>query len=129
MATDHAREVGEGCEAHQPTFRWADGLMVTRDQVQQWLRRAALATGMPPERLGSHSLRIGGACALYHHCKDLERVRRFGRWATAVFHVYLWETSGDSTGMAEGMARPQGVLLAARGLGARATGGVSQHRG
>ena len=89
-------------------------------------RRAALATGVPPDRLGSHSLRIGGACAIYHHCKDLEKVRRFGRWATAVFHVYLWETAGDSTGMAEGMARPQGVLLAARGLGAQATGGIAQ---
>ncbi len=69
-------------------------------------------------------MRIGGACAIYHASKDLELVRRYGRWATSVFHVYLWETGEDAKGLAEKMAVPRGVLLASRGLGVTARGGV-----
>ena len=73
--------------------------------------------------MGTHSLRIGGACAIYHSCKDLEQVRRFGRWATSVFHVYLWEVAGTTKGLAARMAEPHGVLMAARGLGAATAAG------
>ena len=29
---------------------------------------------------------------MYHIVGDLQQVRRFGRWSTDTFHVYLWES-------------------------------------
>ena len=54
--------------------------------------------------MGSHSLRIGGATALYHHTDDLKRVRRFGRWQSGTFHSYLWEAHEHPKSLAENMA-------------------------
>ena len=56
---------GAGSEALKPLFRWASGQMLKRTQVQSLRRWAAVATGLPPDRLMSHSLRIGGASALF----------------------------------------------------------------
>ena len=117
LRTRFPERFGDGAESHLPVFRWAGGAAVTRTQLQEWLRRAALACGVPPARLGTHSLRIGGACAIYHGCRDLEQVRRFGRWATSVFHVYLWEAAGDAKGLAAKMVVPHGTLLASRPIG------------
>ena len=69
-----------GPQSHEPLFRWANGSAITRMDICRWLERAALAQGVPAERVGSHSLRIGGATALYNQFKDIELVKRFGRW-------------------------------------------------
>jgi len=106
-----------GSEASLPLFRWPDGSMLKRSEIQSWLRRAGAACGTPPDLLGSHSLRIGGACALYHAGHDTELIKRWGRWASAAFHVYLWETAEQSKGVAKTMVNAPGTLIAARGLG------------
>ena len=59
---------------------------------------------MPPERFRSHSLRIGGATALYHKFKDIEIVKRMGRWKSSAFQGYLWSAEEDSKGLAQQMA-------------------------
>ena len=46
-----------------PVFGW-DGKGITRDAVSDLLRVAACALGFPPELIGSHSLRKGGATAM-----------------------------------------------------------------
>ena len=60
---------------------------------------------------------ILGACALYHAGHDTELIKRWGRWASAAFHVYLWETAEQSKGVAKTMVSAPGTLIAARGLG------------
>eukprot|EP00959_Pyramimonas_sp_CCMP1952_P299368 6261160-Pyramimonas_sp.AAC.1 len=59
---------------------------------------------MDPNDLGSHSLRIGGASALYAAFKDTALVQRWGRWSSDAFQGYLWEARGMAEGVASSMA-------------------------
>ncbi|CAE8671228.1 unnamed protein product [Polarella glacialis] len=62
-----------GKEAHLPLFRWSNGKVIRRDEVQHTPREAATAAGLPPERFMSHSLRIGGASGnrRNRNCKEV----------------------------------------------------------
>ena len=55
----------EGPEALMPLFRWSSGGVLKRMEIQNILQKAARAVGLPAERFQSHSLRIGGASALF----------------------------------------------------------------
>eukprot|EP00974_Lingulodinium_polyedra_P097241 9424411-Lingulodinium_polyedra.AAC.1 len=59
-------------EPREPLFRLEDGTLLKRQDVQRLLGMAALAAGEDPSRVGSHSLRIGGATAMYHQLRDLD---------------------------------------------------------
>ena len=41
---------------------------------------------------------------MYHSVPDLQAVRRFGRWASDAFHVYLWESHEQMQGISRRMA-------------------------
>lgn len=110
----------EGYESDLPLFRWTKGEAVRRDLVKSWLERAAVAEGVPPDRIGSHSLRIGGATALYHVTGDLDLVRRYGRWSSQAHNLYLWEAQEQANGVAEAMSKGTTTLMAQRSLGAEA---------
>ena len=101
-----------GSEADLPLFRYASGAYVSRQDVQSELRLAAGAFGWSSDRMGSHSLRIGGATAMFHIHKDLEAVKRFGRWLSGAFHSYLWESHEQQQGMAKAMAEDKSALVA-----------------
>jgi len=107
-----------GTEAHLPLFRWQDGSFITRQQLQLQLEIAAIAEGVDPQEYGSHSLRIGGATAMYHVVGDLQQVRRFGRWATDTFHAYLWEAHEPMRPISAKMAEDNSALTEPKGLGA-----------
>ena len=98
-----------------------------RTEVTELLEEAAVADGFEPSMVGSHSLRIGGACSLYHQFGDIELVRRFGRWRSSAFHVYLWESREDTKEVAKGMAGDNTTLMAAKGLGAMNTQGGGKY--
>ena len=78
-----------GSEALQPLFRWANGQVLKREQVQNVLQKAAKACGLPSERFMSHSLRIGGASALFQSTGEIELVKRTGRWSSSAVQRYL----------------------------------------
>ena len=80
---------GSGSEALKPLFRWANGQMLKRVQVQAALQKAAKAVGLPPERFLSHSLRIGGASAMFQATGEIELVKRTGRWSSSAVQRYL----------------------------------------
>ena len=82
-------------EGKRPLFRWASGAVLKRTEVQLLLQRAAQGVGLPPERFLSHSLRIGGATALYQATADIELVKRMGRWSSSTVQRYLHD--GGST--------------------------------
>jgi hypothetical protein len=105
-----------GSEKMLALCRFANGRPVRREDVQHLLQLAAVAAGQDPGRMGSHSLRIGGATALYHTTQDLEIVKRFGRWASNAFHGYLWEAHEKQAGLATGMARDFSELTALGGV-------------
>ena len=101
-----------GSEAHLPVMRWEDGSSISRAAIQSLLELSAVAMGQDPSEVGSHSLRIGGASAMYHSVPDLQAVRRFGRWASDAFHVYLWESHEQMQGIAKNMALDKSELAA-----------------
>ena len=45
--------------------------------------------GLKAHRGNSHSLRIGGATALHAATRDLDVVRRWGRWRGDVACIYI----------------------------------------
>ena len=60
-----------------------------------------------PTCVGTHSLRIGGATALYQFTKDAETVRRFGRWTpgSPMVFLYSWDIVPTSTSTTRGMSQ------------------------
>ena len=117
----HFPERIAGSEAHLPLARYSDGSYIRRETVQARLAVAAAAFGVDRSKMGSHSLRIGGATALYHVTGDLQVVRRFGRWKSSAFHLYLWESREQTRGTARGMAGANNTLMAHHGLGGQGT--------
>ena len=75
-----------------------------RVDVQAWLRFGAEASGIPGERVGTHSLRIGGATALFHIGWSFGMIQRFGRWKSDAFHGYLWDRFDGDPKTASAMA-------------------------
>ena len=101
-----------GPEAAMPLFRKTSGEPFQRGDLQQLLRMAAVAEGMDPDRIGTHSLRSGGATAMYHVCPDVQKLRRFGRWNSDAFHLYLWESHEQARGLSQAMAVDDSTLRA-----------------
>ena len=103
-----------GAEEGEPLFRYTDGSPIQRTDIQSLIQLSALADGQAMQNYGSHSLRIGGATALYQITNDLETVKRFGRWNSTAFHGYLWESHEKQRDLAKGMANADGHLTAPR---------------
>ena len=71
--------VQASCRSHIVTLR------------SQRLAHMRSEEGFPSERYGSHSLRVGGATALYHAGVPVEVIKRYGRWVSDCFQGYLWD--------------------------------------
>ena len=93
-----------GPEAHLPLFRWSSGPLLKRLEVQNILQKAAKSTGLPAERFQSHSLRIGGASALYQATGEVEVVKRTGRWTSSAVQRYLHDSGDVLKGLSKKMA-------------------------
>ena len=91
-------------QADQAIFRWQSGSYMVRSDIQALLENAAIAEGSDPAHLGTHSLRIGGASALWAMYKDSALVRRWGRWSSDCFHGYLWENREGARELSAQMA-------------------------
>jgi hypothetical protein len=112
LLNQHFPQRVSGSERNLALCRFSNGDPVKREDVQHLMQLAALAAGQDPNRMGSHSLRIGGATALYHATQDLELVKRYGRWLSDAFHGYLWESHEKQTGFSTGMATDFSELTA-----------------
>ena len=64
------------------------------------------ARGFPSTRVGTHSLRAGGAVALALSGQSPEMIKKIGRWSSDTFLMYVHEQIAHLTvGVAEGMAQ------------------------
>jgi len=95
----------QGADAHKPLFRWGNGVTLKRTEVQYLLQKAAVAEGLPADRFLSHSLRIGGASALFQASADIELVKRMGRWSSSSVQKYLYDGGQTLKEMAGRMAQ------------------------
>ena len=72
-----------------PVFA-SNGKGITREDISALLRVCSTALGYPPKLVGSHSLRKGGATALFAATGNMELVKRFGGWKSDAVHAYLY---------------------------------------
>ena len=85
-------------------MRWEDGSPVKRSEIRRVLALAAVAKGYPRERLGAHSLRVGGATALWVSSGgNADLVKRLGRWKSDAVDRYLWVLPTAPGGITQGM--------------------------
>ena len=57
--------------------------------VTRLIKWSVAEHNLPSDSFPIHSLRSGGATCLYHAGVDLEFIRRFGRWKSNTFSIYL----------------------------------------
>ena len=70
-------------------FRRADGSAYTTDYVRDIVRLLMSAVGEPALEFGAHSLRIGGATALFAAGADPMHIRTMGRWSSDCWRLYV----------------------------------------
>ena len=61
-----------------------------RTRVAVLFRMAGTACGYDASRMGSHSIRSGGASAMFAAGYEVEVIKRWGRWLSSTFQQYLW---------------------------------------
>ena len=92
---------------HSPT---GDPIRVTAAHIRSVIRHGAAlddleAKGFHPSRIGSHSLRAGGAVALKLAGYDDTTICKLGRWSSNTFLIYIRNQIGNlSTGVASAMS-------------------------
>ena len=95
-----------------PISRVSATLHVTAKDIRDAIRLAALADGLahqgfPITRLGSHSLRSGGAVHLKILGYDGDMIKKLGRWSSDTYLRYIQpQISNLTSGMAARLAQP-----------------------
>ena len=84
---------------------WRSGKPIKADRFVAMLRMAVFKQGMNPSAFSLHSLRAGGATALYRAAGNIELVARMGRWKTSSISSYLWESHELMHGLGRLMAQ------------------------
>ena len=95
---------GSSWDTNGPLLQAPDGWIASRDAVASTLKRAAVELHFPESDYATHSLRIGGATALFGAGVPFEEVRRFGRWASDCWRRYVYESRESTRGFAKKMA-------------------------
>ena len=73
-----------------PLFRDpATGLCITKHGVDQLVKQLMAAVGENPDQFGSHSMRIGGATALFAAGADPTVIRTMGRWTSDIYRLHV----------------------------------------
>ena len=79
----------EGHEEATPMFRKPNGDAYTTDEVRDLVRLLMAAIGERAEEFGAHSLRIGGATALFAAGADPLHIKTMGRWSSDCWRLYV----------------------------------------
>ena len=83
---------------------WSSGQPMRTEHLVSVLRMAVFSQGLNPNAFSLHSLRAGGATALYRATGNIELVARMGRWETSSISAYLWESHQVMRGLGQLMA-------------------------
>ena len=84
---------------------------VTDDDMRKSVRRAVTVLrlekhGILASRVGTHSLRSGGAMALKFAKADRDDIKKFGRWSSDTFLLYIHDQIAEYS---EGWTEKMGV--------------------
>ena len=73
-----------------PLFRVpATNSSITKEAVHEVVKELMLVLGENPAHFGTHSLRIGGATALFAAGADPTVIRTMGRWSSDIYRLYV----------------------------------------
>ena len=78
-----------GKEATTPMFRRADGSAFSVEYVRDLVKLLMSTIGECAADFGAHSLRIGGATALFAAGADPIHIRTMGRWSSDCWRLYV----------------------------------------
>ncbi|OWY99153.1 hypothetical protein PHMEG_00029898, partial [Phytophthora megakarya] len=77
-----------GAHVNSPLCKVGPRQILQVNDVATAIKHAAAANGENPDRFGSHSLRSGGATALFNAGVDSLAVKKFGRWRSDAVEAY-----------------------------------------
>jgi hypothetical protein len=86
-------------------FTLQNGSVLARTAVDSALKSAAERLRWPVDTVSTHSLRAGGATAMWAAGKTAEEIQRRGRWASQCFRIYIWESREKAASVAEAIYR------------------------
>ena len=75
-----------------------------RFRLTQSMKWAASAHNVPIDVINTHSLRAGGATALFNAGENWITIQRWGRWKSYIFHEYIWEDNSSFVHLGERIA-------------------------
>ena len=81
-------------------FTLTSGLVIHRDLVEKTLRAATERLNLPAEMFSAHSLRAGGATAMWAANYTVEQIQRRGGWVSQCFRIHIWEGRERAAGLA-----------------------------
>lgn len=87
-----------------PVFYLPDVGIITRSYVGSVLRSAASELGEEVRGISTHSLRGGGATALWHQGRSVEEICFLGRWTSDCWKIYVHFTTRLLEGVATDLA-------------------------
>ena len=80
----------EHLRASTPLFRDpATNSPLRYDVINGWIKRLMVAVGENPDEFATHSLRIGGATALFAAGANETVIRTMGRWSSDLHRLYV----------------------------------------
>ena len=59
------------------------------NHVRDWVKALMSSVGEAPAHFGAHSLRIGGATALFAAGAEPHVIRTMGRWSSDIYRLYV----------------------------------------
>ena len=75
--------------ANSPLFALSNGKYVTRNMVNDMIKRLCGLAGFDPAKYSTHSMRAGGASSLALCGVDSATIRKLGRWESDCFIRYI----------------------------------------
>ena len=97
-------------------FRTTLDKPIKKEHLQDKLREAAKALNYDADDFSSHSLRAGGATAMYHADVPIEDIQRRGRWKSDCWRIYIFGDRNRARGLFQKMSAKSVSLFAATRL-------------
>ena len=98
-------------------FTLSNGRVLDKGRIHSLLRGSAGRLGFNPDDFTSHSLRAGGASAMYHNHFTIDQIKRRGRWSSDVWKIYVQGLSETPTNYTQRMTANATLLRPQRMTG------------
>ena len=85
-----------GRESMTPMFRDANGAALKSGEIRDLVKYLMRSMGEDPAHFGLHSMRIGGATALFAGGADPLVIRTMGRWSSDCYRLYVRACFGQT---------------------------------